>query len=105
MKRRTCISTWVVRKEDGGFTCSGLSSAARKAELEDNLEVLGDKRVVKASKAVNISHHDVRWAMENLKEVSKKLLGPAADLVNRAVTFQNFFCGTAIVKPKELGAP
>jgi hypothetical protein len=96
---------WVTREESGGFAGSGPSSAVSKVKLEGHLKALGDKRVVKASKAVNISHHDVRWAMENLKEVSKKLLGPAADLVNRAVTFQNFFCGTAIVKPKELGAP
>jgi hypothetical protein len=72
--------------------------------LESNLKVLSDKGVVEPSKAIDVSHH-ARWAMENLKEVTKKLLGPAADLMNGPVVFQDFFDGTAVAEPKEFRAP
>jgi hypothetical protein len=51
-------------------------STVSSIKLEGHREVLSDERVViMASKAVNISHH-TRRAMEDLKEVTKKFLGP-----------------------------
>ncbi len=60
--------------------------------------------MIEPSEAVDVSHH-ARWAMENLKEVSKKLLGPAADLMDGPVIFQNFFDGAAVAEPIEFCAP
>lgn len=60
--------------------------------------------VVEAGKAIDVSHHAC-WAMDDLKEVSKKFLGPAADLMDRASVVQNFFDSTAVAQPKEFGAP
>jgi len=48
------------------------------------LKVLGDKRVVEASKTIDVAHH-ARRAMKHLKEASEKFLGPAADLMDFAV--------------------
>ena len=51
-------------------------STVNSIKLEGHREVLSDERVViMVSKAVDISHH-TRMAMEYLKEVTKKFLGP-----------------------------
>jgi hypothetical protein len=55
-------------------------------------------------KAVDISHHTSR-SVENLKEATKKLLSPTADLMDGTIMLQNFFDGTAITKPEELRTP
>ena len=93
-----------MRRENSGVIGSGSSSTVSKVELEGNLKALSDKRVVEACKAIDIFNH-TRRVMENLKEVSKLLLGPAADLVNRAVVLENIFDGTTVAEPKEFGAP
>jgi hypothetical protein len=66
--------------------------------------MLGDERVVEASEAIDVLHH-ARWAMKDLKEVSKQFLGPAADLVDGTSVLQNFLDSTAIAEPEEFGAP
>ena len=58
------------------------SSTVSSIKLKGHREVLGDERVViMASKAVDISHH-TRRAMEYLKEVTKKFLGPLTNLMD-----------------------
>jgi hypothetical protein len=51
-----------------------------------------------ASKAIGISHHS-SWGMEDLKEATKKFLGPAADLMNGSIAFQDVFDAAAIAEP------
>ena len=55
-----------MRRENIGVICTGQSSTVSKLELEGNLEVLSNKRVVEAGKAIDIFHH-ARWVMETLK--------------------------------------
>jgi hypothetical protein len=70
-------------------------------ELESNSEMLCDEYVViMASNAIDIPHH-TGWLVKNLEVVAKEFLGPAADLMNRSIIFQNFLDGTAIAKPKK----
>ena len=45
----------VMRRKCSGFTGSGQSSSVSKAELEINLEMLGNEMVVKAGKAINVA--------------------------------------------------
>ena len=93
-----------MRREGGRVVGGRTSGAVGKVELKSNLEVLSDERMVEASKAIDVFHH-ARWAMKYLKEVTKKLLSPAADLMDRPVVLQDFFDGAAIAEPKEFGAP
>jgi hypothetical protein len=72
--------------------------------LESNLEVLSNKRIIEAGEAVDVSHH-ARWPVEDLKEVSKKFLSPATNLVNGPVVFQDFLDDTAIAKPVKFSPP
>jgi hypothetical protein len=55
-------------------------------------------------KTVNVAHH-TRRTMEDLEEVSKELLGPTTNLVDRPDIFQNLLDGAAIAEPEEFGAP
>ena len=68
-------------RENSRVVNSRSSSMVSKVELEGNFEMLGDKRVVKAGEAIDVSHH-ARWTVKDLKKVAKKFLGPAADLVD-----------------------
>ena len=80
-------------------------STVRATKLEGDREVLGDELVIRvASKAVDISHHMCR-AMEDLKEITKKFLGPSTNLMDRTIIFENFLDGTAVAKPKEFSTP
>jgi hypothetical protein len=72
--------------------------------LESDFQVLGDERMVEASKAVNILHH-ASWAMKDLEEVTKEFLGPPTDLVDRSIILQDLLDCAAVAKPKELRAP
>jgi hypothetical protein len=93
----------VVRVEDSSVIGGGASCAVGEEKLKGKGEVLGDESIViMASKAIDISHHS-SWAMEDLEEVTKEFLGPAADLMNGAIILQNFFDSTAVAEPKELG--
>jgi hypothetical protein len=75
-------------------------SAVSSINLESHREVLSDERVViMASKAVDISHH-TRRAMEYLKEVTKKLLGPPTNLMDRPIVFKDFL--ERIQHPREI---
>ena len=66
---------------------------------------MSDERVViMASKAVNISHH-TRRAMEYLKKVTKKFLGPPTNLMDKPIIFNDFLDGAAVAKPKEFSTP
>ncbi len=60
--------------------------------------------MVETGETVDISHHASR-SVKNLKEVTEQLLSPTADLMDGPVILENFFDGTAITKPEELGAP
>jgi hypothetical protein len=80
-------------------------STVRATKLEGDREVLGDELVIRvASKAVDISHHMCR-AMEDLKEITEKFLGPSTNLMDRTIIFENFLDGTAVAKPKEFSTP
>jgi hypothetical protein len=57
-----------------------------------------------AGKAVNIPHHASR-PMEDMEEITEKLLSPTADLMNWPIMLQNFLDGAAVTEPKEFGAP
>ena len=94
----------IVRVENGGVVSSRSSGAVSEVELEGDLEMCSDQMMFEASKAVDISHHASR-PMENLEEVTEKLLGPTADLMNRPIIFQNFLNGAAIAEPKEFRTP
>ena len=84
---------------------SRLGSTVSSIKLEGHREVLGDERVViMASKAVNISHH-TRRAMEYLKKVTKKFLGPPTNLMDKPIIFNDFLDGAAVAKPKEFSTP
>ena len=62
---------------------SRLGSMVRGIKVEGDHEVLGDELViVVVSKAVDTSHH-IRRAMEDLKEITKKFLGPLTNLMDR----------------------
>jgi hypothetical protein len=66
--------------------------------------MLGNERMIEASKAVDIPHH-TSWSMEDLEKITKEFLGPTTDLMNRPIVFKDLLDGTAIAEPKELGAP
>jgi hypothetical protein len=68
------------------------------------LEVGSDQMMFEAGKAVDIPHHASR-PMEDLEEITEKLLGPTTDLMNRPIVFQNFFNGATIAEPKEFRTP
>ena len=67
-------------------------------------QVGGDQGPKTASEGINVSHHSCR-VVHNMKEVAKKFLCPAANLVDGTVVFQNFLDATAVAKPIELGTP
>ena len=71
------------------------SGAISKIKLKGDLEVLGDQRVIETGEAVDVLHH-ASWSVKDLKEITEKLLGPSADLVDGTVVFQNFSDSTAI---------
>jgi hypothetical protein len=71
--------------------------------LKSNLEVLSDKRIIESAEAVDVSH--ACWPVEDLKEVAKKFLSPAPNLVNGPVVFQYFLDGNAIAKPVKFSPP
>lgn len=77
----------VVGVENGRFIGGWTSCSVGKIELVSHFEVLDDKKVfVEAGEAIDVSHHPCR-TMEDLEEVSKKLLRPTADLVDGAGVF------------------
>jgi hypothetical protein len=104
-RRRGARNTFqrVSRAEDSGIIGSGASSTVRKIKLESDCQMLGNKRMIEVSKAVDIPHH-TSWSMEDLEKRTKEFLGPTTDLMNRPIVFKNLFDGTAIAEPKELGA-
>ena len=82
--------------ENSRVAGSRSGGTVRGIQLEGNREVLGDERVIiMASKAIDISHH-TRRAMEDLKEITEKFLGPSTELMDRAIIFENFFDGTGL---------
>jgi hypothetical protein len=94
----------IIRVKDSGVVGSRSSSTVGEIELESDCQMLGDERMIEASKAVNIPHHASR-PMKDLEEVTKEFLGPTTDLMDGSVVFENFFDGAAIAKPKELRTP
>jgi hypothetical protein len=94
-----------VRGTQQGLISSRSDSTVGSIKLEGHREVLGDERVViMASKPVNISHH-TRRAMEYLKEVTKKFLGPSTNLMDRPIIFKDFLDGVAVAVPKGFSTP
>jgi hypothetical protein len=93
-----------MRRERSGVIGGRTSGTVSEIELEGNFEMLGDERMVEASKTINISHH-TRWAMKDVKEVSEELLGPATNLVDGAIVLQYLFDSTAVAEPIEFRAP
>jgi hypothetical protein len=92
---------WGHGVENSRVVGNRLGSTVRGIKLEGNREVLGDELVIiVVSKAVNISHHTLR-AMEDLKEITKKFLGPSTNLMDKPIISENFLDGTAVAKPKE----
>jgi hypothetical protein len=95
----------IVRMENSGVIGSRTSCLVSIIESKNNLEVLCDKKVVAvAGEAVNIPHH-TGWAMEDLKEATKKFLSPTTDLMDGTVILQNFLDCAAVTQPKEFGTP
>jgi hypothetical protein len=81
----------------GGWT----SGTVSKVELKGDFEMMSNEGVsIEAGEAIDIFHH-ARWAVEDLKEVAKELLGPATDLVDGADIFKNLLDGAAIAEPEE----
>ena len=93
-----------MRVENGRVVSSGSSGSVGEVELEGDLEMFIDQRMFKAGKAVDIPHHASR-PMEDMEEVTEKLVSPTADLMNWPIVFQKFFNGTAVAKPKEFRSP
>jgi hypothetical protein len=94
----------IVWVEHGRFVSGRSGGAISKIKLESDLEMLSNERMVETGEAVDILHHTSR-PVENLEEVTEKLLSPTADLMNRTVILQNFFHGIAVAEPEELWAP
>lgn len=95
----------ILGMEQVAIVSSRPSGTIRKVQLERDFVMLGDKRIfVEAGEAVDVFHHP-RWTMEDLEEISKKLLGPTSDLMNGTVIFQDLLDGDAVAHPEELRAP
>jgi hypothetical protein len=60
--------------------------------------------MIETFEAIDVFDH-TSGSVKNLKEATKKLLSPTANLMDGTVMIQNFFDGTAITKPEELGTP
>ena len=76
----------VIRVEDSGVI-SSRSGTVSEIELECYFEASGNERIfAEACEAVNIFHHSSR-AIEYLKEISEKLLGPTSNLMDGTIIF------------------
>jgi hypothetical protein len=64
----------------------------------------GNKRVVKATEGVNITHH-ARRTMHEGEVVAQEFLGKATNLMNGTGVFKEFLHGIAVTKPVEVGSP
>jgi hypothetical protein len=60
--------------------------------------------MIETFEAIDVFDH-TSGSVKNLKEATKKLLSPTADLMDGTIMLQNFFDGTAITKPEELRTP
>ena len=69
--------------------------AVREVELESDLEVFGDQRMIKTGEAVNVFHHASR-SVKHLEEISQEFLSPTADLVDGTIIFEDLLNGAAI---------
>ena len=95
----------VVGMEDGRVIGGWTGCTVSKVELVGYFEMLSDKEVfVEAGEAIDVFHHPC-GTMEDLEEISKKLLRPTTNLVDRADIFQNLLDGAAIAEPEEFGTP
>jgi hypothetical protein len=106
-RRRDVEGTFqrVVGVKDGRVIGGWTSCSVGKIELVSDVEVLDDKKIfVEAGEAIDVSHHPCR-TMEDLEEISKKLLRPTADLMDGAVVFKNLLDGAAIAEPEEFRTP
>jgi hypothetical protein len=69
------------------------------------LEMSGDQCVFEtAGEAIDVTHVTGN-TVENLKVVAKEFLCPAADLMNGAIIFEDFFHGATITDPIKFGTP
>ena len=73
------------RMEDSGVVSRRASSTVSEIKLECYFEMSGDERIfVEAGEAVNVSHHS-SGVMEDLKEITEKLLDPTSNLMDGAI--------------------
>jgi hypothetical protein len=67
-------------------------------------QVAGEQRPVPSSECIHVRHHAGR-TMDDVKAVAEQLLGPAANLVDGAIVFQNLLDTAAVTQPIKGGAP
>jgi hypothetical protein len=90
--------------ERGGGIGERSVGAVGSEEFGGAEDILEDKRLVHASEGVHVAHH-TGGAVDNGEMVTEKFLGPATDLVDLAVVFENLLHCAAITEPIKVGAP
>jgi hypothetical protein len=101
---RSCALNWVTKGEGNGSVGERSVGAVGGDEFRSAEDVLADKRLVHSGERVNIAHH-TRGAVDNGEMVAEKCLGPAADLVDLAIVFEDLFHCATVTVPIKVRAP